>query len=79
MSTGDWPIWNLSGYNIREYSALIIHGNPAKRQTIQELLSFMSNLPAENVCVFRYSNAVTDIIGGVLDVATPDGLGSFAQ
>lgn len=79
MSAGDQPIWNPSGYNIREYSALIINGNPAKRQTIEEVLSSKPNLPAENVGVFRYSNAVTDIIGRVLDVATPDGLGSFAQ
>ena len=79
MSAGDQPIWNPSGYNIREYSVLNTSGNPAKRQTIEEVLSSKPNLPAENVGVFRYSNAVTEIIGRVLDVATPDGLGSFAQ
>ncbi|NBT41792.1 MAG: class C beta-lactamase-related serine hydrolase [Alphaproteobacteria bacterium] len=79
MSAGDKPIWNPKGYNIREYSALVLHGNPSKRQTIQEVLSSKPNLQQADVGVFRYSNAVTDIIGRVLDVATPDGLGTFAQ
>jgi CubicO group peptidase (beta-lactamase class C family) len=79
MSAGDKPIWNPKGYNIREYSALVLHGNPSKRQTIQEVLSSKPSLQQADVGVFRYSNAVTDIIGRLLDVATPNGLGAFAQ
>ena len=79
MSAGDQPIWNPKGYNIREYSALIIHGNPAKRKTIQDVLSSKPNASPENVGVFRYSNAVTDIIGRLLDVAVPGGLANFAH
>ena len=79
MSAGDNPIWNPKGYNIREYSALVLHGNPSKRQTIQEVLSSKPNTPQADVGIFRYSNAVTDIIARLLDVATPNGLGAFAQ
>lgn len=79
MSVGDKPVWDPKGYNIREYSALILHGDPSKRQTIQEVLSSKPNVPPADVGVFRYSNAVTDIVGRLIDVATPDGLEAFAQ
>ena len=72
MSVGDKPVWNPKGYNIREYSALILHGNPSKRQTIQEVLSSKPNVPPADVGVFRYSNAVTDIVGTAATITTID-------
>lgn len=79
MSVGDQPIWNKTGYNLREYSALVIHGNPAKRKTVKEVLSSKPKTLPTDVGMFRYSNAVTDIIGRLLDIATPDGLAAFAH
>ena len=79
MSVGDQPIWNKTGYNLREYSALVIHGNPAKRKTVKEVLSSKPRTLPTDVGMFRYSNAVTDIIGRLLDIATPDGLAAFAH
>lgn len=79
MAAGDQPIWSPEGYNAREYSALVIHGNPEKRQAIRDVLSSRPNVQPANVGAFRYSNAITDIVARLLDIATPDGLGNFAQ
>lgn len=76
MAAGDSPIWGKN-YSLNEYTGPVLNPNEKERKTILEIISEKQNKSPENIGVFRYSNADTDLIARAIDTNVPNGLAGY--